>query len=236
MGLGIGAALLGGSVVSALGSYLGGRNQDRANRSMAAGNMEFQDQQRIKAQAYDSEERIASQDWNEYSRSEVQDYQERLINTARSYDERMSNTSFQRGVSDMKHAGINPILAFMKGGASTPSAKAAASSAGQSVPGKSKPGRGAQAQMVNRLAGMAPSAIAMAKGAAEISNIKAQTKVTKKTGQQVDARTEDIKANSFWKKKAIGAFEGFKGSSAGKVWEWLKSKENFNNRNQHLRR
>lgn len=37
------------------------------------------------------------------------------------FQERMSNTSYQRGMTDMKKAGLNPMLAFMKGGASTPS-------------------------------------------------------------------------------------------------------------------
>lgn len=37
------------------------------------------------------------------------------------FQERMSNTSYQRGMKDMQKAGLNPMLAFMKGGASTPS-------------------------------------------------------------------------------------------------------------------
>lgn len=36
------------------------------------------------------------------------------------FQERMSNTSYQRGMKDMRLAGLNPMLAFMKGGASTP--------------------------------------------------------------------------------------------------------------------
>lgn len=69
----------------------------------------------------------------------------------REWQEYMSNTAYQRAVEDMKKAGLNPILAFQNGGASTPGGSAG------TISGASMGAPSSSALGVSRASGFVPN-------------------------------------------------------------------------------
>ena len=113
-------------------SFSNGGTNDEINKGIAAlanqlsqgsmaGQQKYNRNSMLMQMGYNTLSAIQQGIYNHIEQQSAMAYNSAEAARNRAWQEQMSNTSYQRAVEDMRKAGINPILAYTQGGASTPS-------------------------------------------------------------------------------------------------------------------
>lgn len=106
------------------------------------------------------------------------------------FQERMSNTSYQRAVKDMQAAGLNPMLAYSQGGASSPAGSAAHVEPKTPISSNS-----------------ALQAAQTSQAVAQVMNTRAQTDLLVAQAQKTRSETYDASLNSAGRAAEVRALQ-----------------------------
>lgn len=118
---------------------------------------------------------LFAQDKTDQRQQQAQQFNASQAQADRDFQERMSSTAYQRSMQDMEAAGLNPILAYQKGGASSPSGAMASTTF--------QPAQNIGAEAVNG-----------AKAAGELGNLLDRMNLDReKTQQEIDNIAKDTR-------------------------------------------
>lgn len=118
-----------GGAVSAVGNYFTSAKNNEASMDRQLQAQGFNSAEADKSRSFSAGQQQIAQDYNASEAAKGRDFNAEEAVKNRDWQQMMSSTAYQRSMDDMRKAGLNPILAYSQGGASTPGGGAASSGA-----------------------------------------------------------------------------------------------------------